>query len=42
MSIALFAVIGAKLNLGTPYWILFSIYCFLKVTKAIYEIIQDN
>lgn len=42
MSIALFAMIGVKLNLGTAYWILFSIYGFLKVAKAIYETIQNN
>ena len=38
MSIVMFAMIGAKLNFGTAYWIIFGISCFLRVVEVIYKV----
>lgn len=35
MSIVLFALIGAKLGMGTAYWICFSIFCVFKAVELI-------
>lgn len=35
MSIVLFALIGAKLGMGTAYWICFSIFCICQVVSFI-------
>lgn len=37
MSIALFAILGAKLGAGVGYWICFGIYCGCQLIKAINE-----
>lgn len=35
MSIILFAIIGAKLQLGATYWIIFGLYCFFTCVRAL-------
>ena len=42
MSIILFAIIGAKCNLGAIYWILFGAYCLGKVCLDIYKASKEN
>ena len=42
MSIVLFAMIGAKLNFGTAYWVIFGIFCFLRVTEIICNILKEE
>ena len=42
MSIILFAIIGATIDAGVPYWICFSIYGFWKVTKAIARLLRGD
>ena len=34
MAIVLFALIGAKLQMGTAYWICFALFCAFRVAKA--------
>lgn len=40
MSITLFAIIGATINAGVAYWILFGIHCACKVVKIVGEILS--
>lgn len=35
MSMLLFAVIGAKINAGAAYWMLYIGYCAIKLSEAI-------
>ena len=35
MSIALFAIIGAKIGAGVGYWVCYGIYCAAKLIKAL-------
>lgn len=41
MSIVLFAIIGAKLNVGVGYWTCYGIGCFFKILSYLSEIISD-
>lgn len=41
MSIVLFAMIGAMLDAGVAYWIIFGLWCAFKVGKAIAETIKE-
>lgn len=42
MSIALFAIIGAKLGMGAAYWILYGVYCATKFAVALYKLTQPE
>ncbi len=37
MSIVLFALIGARLQMGIAYWICFAVFCTIKVAMAVYK-----
>lgn len=37
MSVILFALIGASLNMGTAYWVCFGIHCFAKIMDFFLE-----
>lgn len=41
MSIILFAIIGAKINAGIAYWIVFGLFCFFKVIYAILGALKE-
>lgn len=41
MSIVLFAMIGAMLNAGVAYWIIFGFWCAIKVAIAIGKVIAN-
>lgn len=34
MSLVLFAIIGAKLNMGAAYWVCFGALCLLNIVNA--------
>ena len=36
MTIVLFAIIGAALNMGPWYWVCFGFHCAFKIIKAIW------
>lgn len=38
MTIAMFAIIGAMLNMGTGYWVCFGIYCVLSILDFIVKV----
>lgn len=42
MSIVLFALIGARLGMGTAYWICYGAFCFFKVFDAAYKAVRDK
>ena len=42
MGIALFAIIGAKINAGVWYWICFGVYCAFRLYDAIKETIKEK
>ena len=37
MSIVLFAIIGAHINVGAGYWICYGLFCALKLCIALYN-----
>ena len=37
MSIVLFALIGANLNMGAAYWVCYGILCFAKIVNFFLE-----
>ena len=41
MSIVLFAIIGATLDLGTWYWICFGLMCLFKTLYAVLDVIKN-
>ena len=42
MAIVLFAIIGARLQVGVAYWICFGVFCAFKLGKGIYEAMKEN
>ena len=42
MSIVMFALIGAAIQGGTAYWIVFSLYCLFAVVKAIMKVKEER
>lgn len=38
LSIILFAMIGAGINLGPVYWVIYGIYCVFRVLKIFSDI----
>lgn len=42
MSIILFAIIGAKLQMGAGYWICYGIGCFLKLSATLYKVLKED
>lgn len=41
MGIVLFAIIGAKLNMGVGFWICYGVLAGFKVIDAAYEVVKD-
>lgn len=41
MGIVLFAIIGAKLNMGAGFWICYGVLTFIKVIDAAYKVVKD-
>lgn len=39
-SIALFAIIGATINAGVGYWVVFTLYVIFRLTEGILKFIQ--
>lgn len=42
MGIVLFAILGAKANVGAGYWICFAVYCFFYLINLIGKIIEED
>ena len=42
MGIVLFAMIGAKLQMGAAYWICYGIGCFLKLSITLYKVLKEG
>lgn len=42
MDIVLYALIGAHINAGVAYWICFSVYCAIRLARAIYKAVKEN
>lgn len=42
MSIVLFAIIGAKIQAGTAYWICFGLYCLFNVIRSVRLTIEQS
>ena len=41
MGIVLFAIIGAKLQMGAGYWICYGVFCFFKLFNAVYKALKE-
>lgn len=42
MYLTLFAIIGALINAGTWYWIVFGLACALWLARVILEVLDEN
>ena len=42
MTIAMFAIIGAAINAGVGYWILFGVYCACRLVEATIKVIEET
>ena len=42
IAIALFAMIGAALNMGVAYWLVYSLYCVAAFTSVIIKLASKN
>ena len=42
MSVVLFALIGAKLDMGAAYWIMYGFYCTGWLFKLFYNLMKDG
>lgn len=42
MGIVLFAMIGAAIKVGAPYWICYGVYCTAAILKMITNLIKSD
>lgn len=41
MDMAMYAIIGAKINAPTGYWICFAVYCVFRIVKIIVDVVKE-
>ena len=42
MDMVMYAIIGAKINAPTGYWICFAVYCVSRIVKAILDTMKEQ